>query len=142
MKFTAAARAVPLAVAAALLGVFILAQPLSARAADRHMPTAEAQISQLRKLLHITKAQMPQWEALAAAMRENARLLRESAADRAKIHPTTIVDRLYTDRKMSQARLKRLERLIPLAEALYAVLSPRQKAKADILFTRPRNTPY
>lgn len=92
------------------------------------------QIGRLKQNLRITEAQMQQWNALAAAMRENARRVRLSRADRAKIHQTNVIDELYTDRRETQARLERLERIIPLAEALYAVLDPRQKALADTLF--------
>ncbi len=94
----------------------------------------DAQISSLKQKLRITEVQMPQWNALAAAMRENARRIRLSRADRAKIHPTNVIDELYADRRETQARLERLERIIPLAEALYAVLDPGQKALADALF--------
>jgi LTXXQ motif family protein len=94
----------------------------------------DAQISRLKQKLRITEAQMPQWNALAAGMRENARRIRLSRADRAKIHPTNVIDELYADRRETQARLGRLERIIPLAEALYAVLDPGQKALADALF--------
>jgi periplasmic protein CpxP/Spy len=94
----------------------------------------DAQIGRLKQDLRITEAQMPQWNALAAAMRENAQRIRLSRADRAKIHQTNVIDELYTDRRETQARLERLERIIPLAEALYAVLDPRQKALADTMF--------
>ena len=77
---------------------------------------------------------MPQWNALAAAMRENARRIALSRADRAKIHPTNAIDMLYADRRETQARLERLERVIPVAEALFAVLSKDQRTKADRLF--------
>jgi hypothetical protein len=94
----------------------------------------DAQISRLKVKLRITETQTPQWNALAAVMRENARRIRLSQADRAKIHPTNVIDELYADRRETQARLERLERLIPLAEALYAVLDPSQKALADAQF--------
>lgn len=94
----------------------------------------DAQIGRVKQKLRITETQMPQWNALAAAMRENARRIRLSRADRAKIHQTNVIDELYSDRRETQARLERLDRIIPLAEALYAVLDPRQKALADTLF--------
>jgi Spy/CpxP family protein refolding chaperone len=143
MKSQTVVRAAKLAIVIAALGIFALAQPSIALAAKHRMPTAtEAQIVQLGTKLHITAAQKPQWNALAAVMKENARLVHASAADRAKIHPTTVVDKLYADRKASQARLERLERVIPVAEALYAVLTPEQKAKANILFAPPRTPAY
>ena len=129
-------RIVHFVVALSLGGAIAFVQPLSARAADRHAPaaSADAQIAWLQKKLHIAAAQMPQWNALAAAMRENARRIALSRADRAKIHPTDVIDELYADRRETQARLERLERVIPVAEALFAVLSKDQRAKADRLF--------
>ena len=136
MTLRALCRFVPLVVALSLAGAIALVPPASARAADRHAPiaSADAQIARLQKKLHIAPAQMPQWNALAAAMRENARRIQLSRADRAKIHPTNVIDLLYADRRETQAQLERLERIIPPAEALLAVLTPHQKAKADALF--------
>jgi hypothetical protein len=139
-------RIIRFAVALLLGGAIVFVQPSSARAADRHAPTAsadrgsayskrvDAEIARLQKKLHITTAQMPQWSTLAAAMRENAKGIRLSRADRTKIHPTNVIDELYSDRRETQAQLERLERIIPVAEALFAVLTADQKAKADALF--------
>jgi len=151
MKFQAVDRAAVTIIALALFGLAALSQPSSARAEEQRAPTVgsdtgnpesgriEARITKLRIDLHITDGQMAQWNALAEIMRENARLLRASIADRAQIHRTTIVDKLYADRLEAQAQLKRLDRLIPVAEALYAVLTAEQKAKADAIFGRSRN---
>ena len=136
MTSRAFGRLVPLIVALSFAGAIASVQPASAHTADRHAPAGrtDAQISGLQKKLHITAAQMPQWNALAAAMRENAKRIELSRADRAKIHPTNAIDMLYADRRETQARLERLERVIPVAEALFAVLSKDQKATADRLF--------
>jgi len=53
---------------------------------------------------------------------------------RIAIHPSKVIDELYADRRETQARLERLERVIPVAEALFAVLTKDQKAEADMLF--------
>jgi hypothetical protein len=134
-------RIVPFVVALSLGGAIAFVQPLPARAADQPAPAAsaysqrvDAQIARLEKKLHITAAQLPQWNALAAAMRENARRIQLSRADRAKIHPTNVIDLLYASRRETQAQLERLERIIPPAEALLAVLAADQKARADALF--------
>ncbi len=131
MTLRAFGRLVPFVIALSLAGAIALVQPVSARAGDQR---ADAQIARLQQKLHITAAQMPQWNALAAAMRENARRIALSRADRAKIHPTNAIDMLYADRRETQARLERLERVIPVAEALFAVLSKDQRTKADRLF--------
>jgi hypothetical protein len=133
-------------VALALAGAVTFAQPILARAADQSAPAAnaamgdaaskhvDAQIARLQEQLHITAAQMQQWNALAAVMRENAKRVILSRADRAKIHPTNVIDELYAARRESQASTERLERVIPAAEALFAVLANEQKAKANLLF--------
>jgi hypothetical protein len=134
MTVVARGRIFPFVVALSLAGAIALVQPVAARAADRHAERADAQIARLQQKLHIAAAQMPQWNALAAAMRDNAKRIELSRADRAKIHPTTVIDELYAERRETQAQLERLERIIPVAEALFAVLSKDQKAKADRLF--------
>jgi hypothetical protein len=143
MKSRSLVRA-PYIAAIAILTIIAISQALSARAADQAAPVANSalaqravddQIAALRTKLHIADAQMPQWNDLAAAMGENARLVRASIADRAKIHPTTIVDTLYAARLEARAHLERLERVIPVAEALYAVLTDDQRAQADLLFS-------
>jgi type II secretory pathway component PulM len=136
MTIRARGRVFPVVVALSLAGAVAFVQPLSARAAEQPAPTAsaDAQIAWLQKQLHIAAAQMPQWNALAAAMRDNARRIALSRADRAKIHPTDVIDELYADRRETQARLERLERIIPVAEALFAALSKDQRATADRLF--------
>ncbi len=129
-------RLVHLIVALSLAGAVAWVPTVPARAAEHHaaVDRTDAQIAWLQKKLHITAAQMPQWNALAAAMRENAKRIELSRADRTKIHPTNAIDILYADRRETQARLERLERVIPVAEALFAVLNKDQKAAADRLF--------
>jgi hypothetical protein len=136
MAISVRVRLVQFVIALSLAGAVAVAPPISARAGERHAPDAraDAQIAWLQKKLAITAAQTPQWNALAAAMRENARRIELSRADRAKIHPTNVIDELYADRRETQARLERLERVIPVAEALFAVLTKEQRAKADRLF--------
>jgi hypothetical protein len=136
MTARAFGRIVHFVVALSLGGAIAFVPPVSARAADRPAPaaSADAQVARLQQKLHIAAAQMPQWNALAAAMRDNAKRIELSRADRAKIHPTNVIDQLYADRRETQARLERLERIIPVAEALFAVLSKDQKATADRLF--------
>jgi len=143
MKSRSLVRA-PYLAAVAILSVIAVSQPLSSRAADQPASLAgsgagqssvDDQIGALRTKLHIADTQMPQWDGLAAAMAENARLVRASIADRAKIHPTTVIDTLYAARLEARAHLERLERVIPVAEALYAVLTEAQRAQADLLFS-------
>jgi hypothetical protein len=147
MKSRSIVRARHIAVIA-VLSLIAVYQPLSVRAADRPTPADTAvpggsvanQIAALRTKLHITDKQMPQWNDLAAAMEENARLVQASIADRAKIHPTTIIDKLYAARLETRAHLERLERVIAVAEALYAVLTDNQRAQADLLFSGPQKS--
>jgi hypothetical protein len=123
-----------------------LVPSLSASAAEHGAPAVPAdggsafwkridvQLARLQHRLHITATQMTPWNALTEAMRDNAKRIQLSRADRAKIHPTNVIDELYADRRETQARLERLERIIPKAEALYAVLTADQKKKAEAIF--------
>jgi hypothetical protein len=145
MKFPAFLRAAAAAGALSLSGMIAFA-PFSAIPADQspivtggytHNEQVERQIARLHAKLQITAAQVTQWTALVAAMRENARLVKMGRDDRAKFHLTTIIDELHAERTATQARLDRLERVIPVAEALYSVLTEKQRAAADKEFSPP-----
>jgi hypothetical protein len=90
----------------------------------------EGRIAFLRTELKVTDAQQPLWEAVAAALRENARasagMLQE--ADAAGL-PVSLQRR---ERQLS-ARLESLQRLRAAVEPFYASLDEAQKAAADSL---------
>ena len=144
MKFLAFLRAVSIAGALSLPGMIAFAPYAAVPAADQppvvtggytHNEQVDRQIARLHAKLQITPAQMTQWNALVAAMRENARLAKMGRDYRAKFHLATIIDELHAERLATQARLERLDRVIPVAEALYAVLTEKQRSAADEEFT-------
>jgi hypothetical protein len=144
MKFPAFVRAAAIAGALSLPSLIAFAPFAAVPAADpppivtggyTHNEQVERQIARLQAKLQITTGQMTQWNALVAAMRENARLAKMGHDNRAKLHLATIIDELRAERLATQARLERLERVIPVAEALYAVLTEKQRSAADEEFT-------
>lgn len=107
---------------------------LSAQAQPNAAPAqnVETSISQLHQKLQIASAQEPQFNALAAVMRDNARSMPSSPPPRAA-NPTAIDD-LRTYIQFSEQELAGLKRLLPALDALYASLSPAQKKTADTVF--------
>ena len=93
-------------------------------------PNVETSIAQLRQRLQITPAQQPQFEALAAVMRENA----QAPAGAAPASNASAVDALRFAIRSEQQDLAGMRRLLPALQALYATLSPAQRQAADIAF--------
>jgi len=139
---------------AALLSVVAFAQAPSATAAD-HSATrlsassgamtehdaadrVEARIADLHQKLHINAAQTDQWNAFAAVMRDNAKMVRATLADKAhNAANMSAVDDLRSYQQVAQAHVDGLAKLIPAFEALYATMSDHQKKIADTLFREP-----
>ena len=92
----------------------------------------EANIAELRKKLQITPAQEPQFNAVAAVMRDNARL--EASAPQQPPANASAVDDLRAYIKYGELELTGLKKMLPPLEALYATLSPAQKKAADAVF--------
>ncbi len=105
----------------------------------------EARIKALHDELKITPAEEPQWSAVAAAMRDNAKSTGALIAERAKkTKSMSAVENLRTYEAIAKAHLDGIEKLLPAFEALYAVMPEAQKKNADLVFnrrpTRPRTT--
>jgi len=87
--------------------------------------------------LHITAAQEPQWQAVADAMRDDAKtigtLIRERAA---KAKTMTAVDDLNSYAAIADAHAAGVKKLASVFETLYASLSDAQKKDADAVFRR------
>jgi periplasmic protein CpxP/Spy len=103
----------------------------------------EARIKALHDELKITPAEEPQWSAVAAAMRDNAKSTGALIAERAKkTKSMSAVENLRTYEAIAKAHLDGIEKLLPAFEALYAVMPEAQKKNADLVFnrrpTRPR----
>jgi len=99
------------------------------------VPRVERQIASLQRRLRITPAQQPQWDAFTGVMRGNARQQEAAAAARAA-RPLTLTapDDLRAHAAAAQAQADGMARLVPVFDALYAVLSSDQRAAADQVF--------
>lgn len=99
------------------------------------VPRVERQIASLQRRLRITPAQQPQWDAFTGVMRDNARRQEAAAAARAA-RPLTLTapDDLRAHAAAAQAQADGMARLVPAFDALYAALSPDQRAAADQVF--------
>jgi LTXXQ motif family protein len=98
----------------------------------------EGRIAFLKAELHITDAQQPLWNALAEAMRADAKEmqgLRSQMMDAAQA--TTPLGRLEAREKLLQARLDAVRKLKSAVDPLYAALSNEQKKMADQLMSGP-----
>lgn len=94
----------------------------------------EGRIAFLRTELKVTDAQQPLWEAVAAALRENARVsagMMQQEADASGLLAS--LDR--RERQLS-GRLEALQRLRAAVEPFYASLDEAQKTAADRLLAR------
>jgi protein CpxP len=95
----------------------------------------EARIKQLHKMLHITDAEKPQWDALTQVMRDNAQAMsdleKQRAADTQSMSAVDVVKSYGTVIEAHEAGMKKF---IPAFEALYNSLSDEQKKTADSMF--------
>jgi hypothetical protein len=96
---------------------------------------AEQRISGLQSQLAITPVQMPEWNAFAKVMRENAQttdaLFRQRAAG---VQSMNAVANMQSYAQISRAYGDGTEALATAFQALYATLSDQQKQAADTLF--------
>jgi hypothetical protein len=95
----------------------------------------EGRIAFLKAELKITDAQQPQWDKVAAAMRDNARELDQAAGEmRAKRdQPQNAMQRLEARARFAGLRARTTQRLADAFQPLYASLSDQQKQAADEL---------
>lgn len=107
-------------------------QVLLAQAQPARTQNVEANIAELHRKLQITAAQEAQFNAVAAVMRDNARL--EASAPQQPPANSTAVDDLRAYIKYSELELVGLKKMLPSLEASYATLSPAQKKAADAVF--------
>ena len=127
--------------AATLLGavLFTLPSAAMAQAAKASPATVEARIKSLHDALQISPAQEPQWQAVAAAMRDNALTTSTLVAERvAKAKTMTAIDDLHSYEAIADAHAAGVKKLTAAFEPLYAALSDAQKKTADDVFRRRR----
>ena len=95
-------------------------------------PDVEASIASLHQRLQITPAQEVPFNAVANAIRANARA--EASAPHQPPANASAVDELRAEIQYDEVELAGLKKLLPALEALYASLSPTQRQAADTAF--------
>jgi protein CpxP len=109
--------------------------PALAQTESQMQTATEQRISGLQAQLAITPAQMPQWNAFAQVMRENAQttdaLFRQRAAG---VQSMNAADNMQSYAQLSRAYGDGNEKLAAAFQASYAMLSDQQKQAADTLF--------
>jgi LTXXQ motif family protein len=110
------------------------AQPMQARPKS---DAVESRITELKQRLQITPAQMPQWNAVAQVMRDNAQTIRKLVAERSQNQKSiTAIDDLRSYETLTEAHAKGMKKLLPTFQALYNSMSDQQKKNADLVFAR------
>ena len=98
----------------------------------------EGRLAFLKTELRITEAQLPLWNAVADAIRANAKGMGEMAGGMMGAgQAATLPDKLALREKMMTAHLEALHRFKTAIEPLYAALSKEQKKTADELLIGP-----
>ena len=98
----------------------------------------EGRLAFLKTELKITDAQLPLWNAVAAAIRANGKSVSEmSGPMMGSMHTGTLPEKLAAREKMMTAHLEALRKFKAAVDPLYAVLSDEQKKTADELLIGP-----
>ena len=98
----------------------------------------EGRLAFLKTELQITDAQLPLWNAVADAMRANAKTMGDMAGGMMGGSQTAkLPERLAMREKMMTAHLEALRKFKAAADPLYAALSDEQKKTADELLMGP-----
>jgi len=98
----------------------------------------EGRLAFLKTELKITDTQLPLWNAVADAMRANAKSMGDMAGGMMGGSQTaTLPDKLAMREKMMTAHLEALRRFKAAVDPLYAALSDEQKKTADELMIGP-----
>ena len=104
-------------------------------AMTRHV---EGRLAFLKTELKITDAQLPLWNAVADAIRANAKSMGDIAGGMMGGSQTaTLPDKLAMREKMMAAHLEALQKFKAAVDPLYAALSEEQKKTADELLIGP-----
>ena len=98
----------------------------------------EGRLAFLKTELKITDAQLPLWNAVADAMRANAKTMGDMAGGMmGGSQAAALPDKLAMREKMMTAHLEALRKFKAAADPLYAALSDEQKKTADELLIGP-----
>ena len=134
LKTVAGGRRSPIA-----LSVLLAFAVCTALAADKsaHENRTELRIKDLHTKLKITPTQESQWSAVAAAMRENAKVMDSLTKERVKhAKDMSAVDDLSSYAKIADANADGIHKLGPLFTALYTSMPDPQQKEIDTLFRR------
>ncbi len=96
-------------------------------------PHMEDRIASMRTKLKITDEQMPQWNAFADAMRDNARRMTEMHEKMGPAASLSAPERLDRMEKMTAGMMEAAQSTKAAFMPLYSVMSPEQKKVADAL---------
>jgi hypothetical protein len=110
----------------------MIAGVMLAQARPAPPPNVEASIASLHQRLQITPAQEAPFDAVANAIRANARA--EATAPHQPSANASAIDELRAEIQYDEMELAGLKKLLPALEALYASLSPAQRQAADSAF--------
>jgi hypothetical protein len=98
----------------------------------------EGRIAFLKTELKITDAQLPQWNAFAQAMRDNATAMQGMQSMMMGMNQAgSLPDKLAAQEKILTGRLDAIHKLKAAADPLYAALNDDQKKSADELMISP-----
>lgn len=97
----------------------------------------ESRITKLHDKLHIQTDQETAWNAVALAMRDNAKTMKvlvDKWSDQA--NKMSALDSMRHHGEMAEEHAKGQRNIIPAFEKLYNMMSPEQKTIADMVFAR------
>lgn len=127
----------------ALISATLPSLALAAEPAATSQPApnpVEARIASLHDALHVTEAQTPQWNAVADAMRANARDHDALMAEIGKTEESmTAAEDLHAYERVAETHAAGIKRLATVFDTFYATLSDTQKKTADDLFRANRD---
>lgn len=112
--------------------------PQAAPAKPHHMTMSERVEEHIKRLhteLKITPAQQQQWDAVAQAMRDDAKSMEEAIEQRRQAKSMTAVDDLKAYQAIAETHAQGVQKLVAAFEPLYESMSPEQKKNADTVFS-------
>jgi hypothetical protein len=98
-------------------------------------PSIEQRLDFMRTTIGITEAQLPQWNAYAQAVGRSLETMRAAYQTMMNtMMSLNFVERFNLQLNAMNSHLAQLQQVTPALSAVYAVLTPEQKAKADGVF--------
>jgi hypothetical protein len=118
-----------------MMGMMQMMGPAHMQMMAQHV---EGRIAYLKAELKITDAQLPQWNAFADAMRDNAKSMQGMMGSMMSMgQDGSLPDKLAAREKQLTAQTEAIRKLKAAAEPLYAALSADQKKTADEIMVSP-----